>query len=107
MKKTASILLIIVLLLTLCSCGKKTDPKPAEPDPSAQPSAEPDPVPGTDPEGDGKETEEELLAAFLTDIRRSSPARSPSLRSARKTGKYAVPPGSRRASSCLEAPSLP
>ena len=69
MKKPASILLIIVLLLTLCSCGKKTDPKPAEPDPSAQPSAEPDPVPGTDPEGDGKETEEELLAACLTDLK--------------------------------------
>ena len=68
MKKTVGILLLIILLLTLSSCGKKADPSPADPSPAPSPSA--GPGPGTDPGPDGnkEESEEEVLNKLYSDL---------------------------------------
>ena len=68
MKKTVSILLMIILLVTMSSCGKKTDPSPADPSPSPSPSADPgsetDPGPGSGQE----DSEEDILNKLYSDL---------------------------------------
>ncbi|MBQ5343164.1 MAG: hypothetical protein J6Z24_06875 [Oscillospiraceae bacterium] len=68
MKKTVSILLLIILLVTMSSCGKKTDPSPADPSPSPSPSVDPGPETDPGPGGGQEESEAEILNKLYSDL---------------------------------------